>query len=196
MKSRLSVCKLGKQLAAVISCSEYKYILCLLHWDFNQVAHGRLSIRQDLTKQHAAQSITTQFRKKGAETLNILLVVSEKMYKFSSSPRRADRISSSLHYSFCFTSGHFQASTGPGASLVPVQHHLGASSEACLVLRRLDEICMDTEGKWGGGRRTRVPFILVGFPWSLQFCGSWQWTVLIYGNEPQNWGFFQPVHEH
>lgn len=59
--------------------------------------------------------------------------------------------SSSFHHSLCFTSGHFQASTGPAASPVPVRHLLGASSEAGLVLRRLDEICMDTEGNRGGG---------------------------------------------
>lgn len=152
------------------------------------------------TKQHTARSshflFLTQFRKKrGAETQNILLVISKKMYKFSSAPRRANRISSSFHYSLCFTSGHFQASTGPAASLVPVQHHLGPSSEAGLVLRRLDEICMDTEGNWGGGRKTQVPFILVGFPWSPQFCSSLPRTVLssaVQDNELQNWGLFPP----
>lgn len=88
-------------------------------------------------------------------------------------------IEAPLHFSAASVSPRGTSRLQPVEPLRPclVQHHLGPSSEACLVLRRLDEICMDTEGNRGGGRKTHVPFILVGFPWSPEL---------------QSWGFFHP----
>lgn len=170
----------------ITSCSKYMYTkLCLLHEDFPQLVHGRQNCveaerivkanSEDLkgVKQSSTRFLKTQFRKKKdrnnkysssrlQEDVQVFLYIS---------PQRAKRSCSSFHYSFCFTSGHFQASTGPAASLVPVRHHLGPSSKACLVLRRPDEICMHAEGNWGGGRKTQVPFILVGF--SCSFRRNW-----------------------